>query len=209
MSNLTKNVSPEDKKMLNSIFLRSFSVFASCAGGSVKAGADGWLYSVQPALNRYYADDPEARADAMKRHTTWYNITQNAVESDALRMTLSMGTPAGQKLLVKDVPDACRIANDPRADSMRIFALTNCVRDVLELVKGAPGKIEGVNVANVGRFDKSDPDSKVALNSTIMLNPDELEAAKELCEQGIPVFHQLIPSNPKTPLKSLIEAAEK
>ena len=129
---------------------------------------------------------------------------KHAVESDALRMTLSMGTPAGQKL-----PDACRIANDPRADSMRIFALTNCVRDVLELVKGAPGKIEGVNVANVGRFDKSDPDSKVALNSTIMLNPDELEAAKELCEQGIPVFHQLIPSNPKTPLKSLIEAAGK
>ena len=67
MSNLTKNVSPEDKKMLNSIFLRSFSVFASCAGGSVKAGADGWLYSVQPALNRYYADDPEARAAAKER----------------------------------------------------------------------------------------------------------------------------------------------
>lgn len=75
MSNLTKNVSPEDKKMLNRIFLRSFTVFASGAGGSVKAGADGWLYSIQPALNRYYADDPEARADAMKRHTTWYNIT--------------------------------------------------------------------------------------------------------------------------------------
>ena len=27
---------------------------------------------------------------------------KHAVESDALRMTLSMGTPAGQKLLVKD-----------------------------------------------------------------------------------------------------------
>lgn len=132
-----------------------------------------------------------------------------AVESDALRMTLQMGTPAGQKLLVKDVPDACRIVNDPRADALRIFALTNCVSDVLELVKGAPGKIEGVNVANVGRFDKSDPATKVALNSTIMLNPVELAAAKELCEQGVPVFHQLIPSNPKTPLKSLIEAAEK
>ena len=115
---------------------------------------------------------------------------KHAVESDALRMTLSMGTPAGQKLLVKDVPDACRIANDPRADSMRIFALTNCVRDVLELVKGAPGKIEGVNVANVGRFDKSDPATKVALNDTIMLNPDELAAAKELCEQGLPVLRQ-------------------
>lgn len=50
MSNLIKNVSPEDKKMLNRIFLRSFTVFASGAGGSVKAGADGWLYSIQPAL---------------------------------------------------------------------------------------------------------------------------------------------------------------
>lgn len=39
MSNLIKNVSPEDKKMLNRIFLRSFTVFASGAGGSVKAGA--------------------------------------------------------------------------------------------------------------------------------------------------------------------------
>ena len=38
MSNLIKNVSPEDKKMLNRIFLRSFTVFASGAGGSVKAG---------------------------------------------------------------------------------------------------------------------------------------------------------------------------
>lgn len=89
MSNLTKNVSPEDKKMLNKIFLRSFSVFASCAGGSVKAGADGWLYSIQPVLNRYYKDDPEARKDAMKRHTTWYNITQN-VGTFAMGLVASM-----------------------------------------------------------------------------------------------------------------------
>ena len=77
MANITKGVSSEDRKMLNSIFLRSFTVFASCAGGSVKAGADGWLYSVQPALNRYYEGDKERMADAMMRHTTWYNITQN------------------------------------------------------------------------------------------------------------------------------------
>ena len=134
---------------------------------------------------------------------------KHAVESDALRMTLQMGTPAGQKLLVKDVPDACRIVNDPRADSMRIFALTNCVKDVLELVKGCSGKIEGVNIANVGRFDKTDPATKVNLNSTIMLNPEELEAAKELCELDVPVFHQLIPSNPKVSIKELIEKATK
>lgn len=132
-----------------------------------------------------------------------------AVESDALRMTLQMATPAGQKLLVKTVDDAIRLAKDPRGKEMRIFALTNCMKDVLALVKGAPGCVAEVNVANVGRFDKSDPASKVQLNGTIMVNPDELAAAKELCEQGIPVFHQLIPEHGKTPIVDLIQAAGK
>lgn len=132
-----------------------------------------------------------------------------AVESDALRMTLQMATPAGQKLLVKTVDDAIRLAKDPRGKEMRIFALTNCMKDVLALVKGAPGCVAEVNVANVGRFDKSDPASKVQLNGTIMVNPDELAAAKELCEQGIPVFHQLIPEHGKTPIVDLIRAVGK
>lgn len=89
MSTMTKTMSADDKKMLNKIFLRSFSVFASCAGGSVKGGADGWLYSIQPALNRYYKDEPEKRADAMRRHTTWYNITQN-VGTFAMGLVASM-----------------------------------------------------------------------------------------------------------------------
>lgn len=89
MAKITDNISAEDRKMLNSIFLRSFTVFASCAGGSITAGADGWLYSEMPAINRYYADDPAARADAMKRHTTWYNITQN-VGTFAMGLVASM-----------------------------------------------------------------------------------------------------------------------
>ncbi|WP_179394815.1 PTS system mannose/fructose/sorbose family transporter subunit IID [Lacticaseibacillus absianus] len=73
---MTKNVSPEDKKMLNSIFWRSFTVFASRAGAT-KTHAPGFMYSIMPALDRYYKDDPEGHRQAMQRHTTWYNITQN------------------------------------------------------------------------------------------------------------------------------------
>lgn len=76
MSSITA-VSPEDRKMLNSIFLRSFTVFAGCPGGAVKAGADGFMYSLMPAFKRYYKGNHELFADAMTRHTTWYNITQN------------------------------------------------------------------------------------------------------------------------------------
>ena len=73
---LTQDMSKEDKKMLNSIFWRSFTVFASRAGAT-KTHAPGFIYSVTPALNRYYKDDPEGRREALMRHTTWYNITQN------------------------------------------------------------------------------------------------------------------------------------
>lgn len=97
MSKLT-TASPEDKKMLNSIFLRSFTVFAGCPGGAVKAGADGFMYSVMPALKRYYKDDPERFADAMTRHTTWYNITQNVG-------TFCMGLTAAMEKENSEKPD--------------------------------------------------------------------------------------------------------
>lgn len=74
--NNNSNMSAEDRKMLNSIFWRSFTVFAGNAGAT-KAGADGFLYSIMPAIKRYYKDDPDGKKDAMFRHTTWYNITQN------------------------------------------------------------------------------------------------------------------------------------
>lgn len=73
---ITKNVSPEDKKVINRIFWRSFTVFASRAGAT-KAHAPGFTYSIMPALDEYYKDDPEGHRKAMMRHTTWYNITQN------------------------------------------------------------------------------------------------------------------------------------
>lgn len=103
---ITKNVSPEDKKMLNGIFLRSFTVFASRAGAT-KTHAPGFMYSILPALDRYYKDDPEGHKEAMQRHTTWYNITQNVG-------TFVMGLVASMEK---------KNAEDPDFDSGSIVAL--------------------------------------------------------------------------------------
>jgi PTS system mannose-specific IID component len=94
MSKMT-NLPREDKKMLNAIFLRSFTVFAGCAGAT-KAGADGFMYSVLPALKRYYKNSKEKFADAMTRHTTWYNITQN-VGTFAMGLTAAMEKENSEK----------------------------------------------------------------------------------------------------------------
>lgn len=71
----TKDLPPEDRKMLKSIFLRSFTVFMVYCGAA-KAGADGFIYSLMPAIKRFYPTK-EQRQEAMVRHTSWYNITQN------------------------------------------------------------------------------------------------------------------------------------
>lgn len=102
----TKNVSSEDRKMLNSIFLRSFTVFASRAGAT-KAHAPGFMYSILPAVNHYYKDDAKGQTEALKRETTWYNITQNVG-------TFVMGLVASMEK---------KNAQDPNFDSNSIVAL--------------------------------------------------------------------------------------
>ena len=86
MSNMFKNVSKEDKKMLNSIFWRSFMVFA-CPMPAYRQ-APGFTFSVCPALERYYPEK-EKRAEAMQRHMTPYNINQD-VGTFAMGLAASM-----------------------------------------------------------------------------------------------------------------------
>lgn len=128
----------------------------------------------------------------------------HAAEDATQAATLKMACPQGQKLLIRSIDDAIALANDERAQSMRIFALTDTIVDALKLVKGAPGKIESVNVANVGRFDRSDDSKKVLLTTGVTLNPEEVEAARELCTIGIPVVHQVGITDSKTKVSDLL-----
>lgn len=129
----------------------------------------------------------------------------NAANNEMVQMTLKMATPTGKKLLIRGVDDAIKVFNNPKGANMRMFALTNNVQDALKIAKNVKN-IEGINVANVGRFTK-DADDAVQLSSTIMLTQDELAALKELVKLDIPVFHQVVPSNAQTPVKSLLKDA--
>lgn len=122
----------------------------------------------------------------------------DAAANEAVKATLGMACPKSQKLLVKSVDDSIRIINDPRATDMRVFALTNTVRDALALVQACPGQIAEVNLANVGRFDGADQDGKTNLVTSVSLNQEELQATRDLVATGVPTFHQIAPDNPRT-----------
>ncbi len=82
-----KKLSTEDRKMLNSIFWRSLMVFAGPCGAAYRQ-APGFTNSIMPALVRYYPEK-EKLAEAMVRHMTPYNITQN-VGTFAMGLVASM-----------------------------------------------------------------------------------------------------------------------
>jgi PTS system mannose-specific IID component len=92
----TKDLSHEDRKMLHGIFWHSFNVFAMYCGGA-RAGASGFMWSIWPAIERFYPTK-EGRRDALKRHSTWYNITSNVG-------TFCMGLVAAMEKENSEKPD--------------------------------------------------------------------------------------------------------
>ncbi|WP_165620327.1 PTS system mannose/fructose/N-acetylgalactosamine-transporter subunit IIB [Streptococcus equi] len=128
-----------------------------------------------------------------------------AAKNEITQMTLKMAVPNGMKLLIRSVEDSIKVFNDPRAVDKRIFVIVSSIKDACQITKQVKD-LEAVNVANVGRFDKSDPATKVKLASSLLLNPAELEAAKELVSlPNLDVFNQVLPSNSKVSLSQLIK----
>jgi PTS system mannose-specific IIB component len=128
----------------------------------------------------------------------------NAASNEMVQMTLKMATPTGKKLLIRTVDDAIKVFQNPKGANMRMFALVNSVKDALKIAQNVPG-IQGINVANVGRFAGNSEGEPTQLSATLMLVPSELAALRELAKLDVPVFQQVIPSNPQTAISSLLK----
>lgn len=128
-----------------------------------------------------------------------------AAKNEVMQMTLKMAVPNGMKLLIRSVDDAINIFNDPRGADKRIFVIVNSVSDANKIAQNVEN-IETVNVANAGRFDKSDPSTKKMIFPSVQLNPNELAAAKELTKlDRVNSYNQVLPSNPQLSLKDALE----
>ena len=128
-----------------------------------------------------------------------------AAKNEVMQMTLKMALPNGMKLLIRSVDDAINIFNDPRGADKRIFVIVNSVSDANKIAQNVEN-IETVNVANAGRFDKSDPSTKKMIFPSVQLNPNELAAAKELAKlDRVNSYNQVLPSNPQLSLEDALE----
>ncbi|MDT2814622.1 PTS system mannose/fructose/N-acetylgalactosamine-transporter subunit IIB [Vagococcus carniphilus] len=127
-----------------------------------------------------------------------------AAKNNVMQMTLKMAVPNGMKLLIRSVEDSIELFNDPRGKDKRIFVIVNSVSDANKIAQNVQD-IEAVNVANAGRFDKSDPASKKMVFPSVQLNPEEISAAKELAAlDHVKSYNQVLPTNPQLDLKDTI-----
>lgn len=124
-----------------------------------------------------------------------------AANNEVQKMTLKMATPNGVKVLICTVEDAIKAFNSPKSESIKMFVLTNSVKDALQIAKNC--KVESINVANVGRFDTSV--TKKQLNADVGCNEEEFEALKEVAKLDIETIHWVIPTNPKISLQKLLK----
>lgn len=70
-----ENLSVEEKKMLRSVFWRSWTINASRTGAT-QYHALGVMYTLLPVINRYYKTAKD-KSEALVRHTTWFNATMH------------------------------------------------------------------------------------------------------------------------------------
>ncbi|HCM88324.1 MULTISPECIES: PTS sugar transporter subunit IIB [Vagococcus] len=127
-----------------------------------------------------------------------------AAKNNVMQMTLKMAVPNGMKLLIRSVEDAIELFNDPRGKDKRIFVIVNSVSDANKIAQNV-ADLDAVNVANAGRFDKSDPATKQMVFPSVQLNPEEILAAKELAElERVKSYNQVLPTNPQIDLKETI-----
>lgn len=126
-----------------------------------------------------------------------------AAQDPTQKMALQMAVPAGIRVLVKPVDEIIRMLNYPKAAGMRILVLTRTVRDALKIQENV-GKIEFLNIGNVGRFDGIDASEKKILTPTIMLTEDEIQALRRLVELEPETCLQQVPNDEKKLVKEVI-----
>lgn len=73
MSNLTKSIPADERKMLRKVFWRSFTLYAAVS--PAKQGASGFCYSLMPFINKFYKKDEEGKKAALTRSMSYFNTT--------------------------------------------------------------------------------------------------------------------------------------
>ena len=163
MSNLTKSIPADERKMLKKAFWRSFTLYAAVS--PAKQGASGFCYALMPFINKFYKNDEEGKKEALVRSMSYFNTTitcstfsgkavcrlvwdMNKAESDAYLEKALSGIPENFSGRLLEVPVGTGILTMPVYQTMPEADIT-CLDYSADMMGQAQEKAEHLRLKNV------------------------------------------------------------
>ena len=122
--------------------------------------------------------------------------SDEAAQNPLKKKMLLIAAPPGKKTHVRSVDEVIGLLQDPRAERMKIFLLTDNPKDALKNV-------------NLGNYHNRKAEHTASVSMYVQLDRDDLGALKEISERVADAYVQSLPSTEKTSLKAFVAAAEK
>ncbi|AWM73245.1 PTS system, mannose-specific IIB component [Lactobacillus apis] len=125
-------------------------------------------------------------------------LVSDTVKNDPLRMkALRLAKPAGTKVVIKTSDEAIQQIKSGVTDKYKLFIICETLPIASKLVKEI-----GEKAINLGNMPFAE--DKEQVTKSIFLNKEDKELIKELADQGVDLFIQMVPSENKIDAKKFI-----
>lgn len=125
-------------------------------------------------------------------------LVSDTVKNDPLRMkALRLAKPAGTKVVIKTSDEAIQQIKSGVTDKYKLFIICETLPIASKLVKEI-----GEKAINLGNMPFAE--DKEQVTKSIFLNKEDKELIKELADQGVDLFIQMVPSENKIDAQKFI-----
>lgn len=117
------------------------------------------------------------------------------VNDDVRKAALRLGKPNDVKLVIKNIKDSIEAINKGKTDKYNLMIVVNSIDDAVRLARGAE-EIKSINLGGTKAKQGTH-----ALSNMVYVTDEEEELLREVIKEGIEVFIQAVPSDPKKIMK--------
>ncbi len=130
-------------------------------------------------------------------------IANNEVTTnELLKTTMRLAKPVGVKLVMKNVKDSISALNSGVTDKYKLFIIVGSVEDAYKIIKSS------IEITELDLGGTKPREGTRQISKAINLTEDEIKQLKELTDEGIDVYVQMIPTDSKESFKNIMNREE-
>lgn len=124
--------------------------------------------------------------------------SDNLMKDEIKMAAMKLAKPTGVKLVMKTVEDSIKALNSGVTDKYKLFIIVESVEDAYRLANG----VENIHSINLGGMKANENRRQIA--KAVFVSEDDEKMIRELCNRGVEVNVQLVPSDAKQDVMKLL-----